>query len=77
MERRDEMVELIGRLGDGPDAGMAAVAQLKDLLDEERLVQVGEARRAGWSEPSWIFPNRRRPSVPWRLPKRLPRRPPG
>jgi DNA-binding transcriptional MocR family regulator len=49
MERRDEMVELIGRLGDGPDAGMAAVAQLKDLLDEERLVQVGEARRAGWS----------------------------
>jgi hypothetical protein len=49
MDRRDEMVELIGRLGDGPDAGMAAVAQLKDLLDEERLVQVGEARRAGWS----------------------------
>ena len=49
MERRDEMVELIGRLGDGPDAGMAAVALLKDLLDEERLVQVGEARRAGWS----------------------------
>lgn len=49
MDRRGEMVELIGRLGDGPEVGMVTVARLKDLLDEERLVQVGEARRAGWS----------------------------
>ena len=43
------MVELIGRLGDGPEVGMVAVARLGELLDEERLFQVGEARRAGWS----------------------------
>ena len=49
MERRDEMVELIGRLGDEPDVGMPAVARLKDLLDEEVLAQVGRAHRAGWS----------------------------
>ena len=49
MDRRGEMVELIGRLGDGPEAGMVAVARLGELLDEERLFQVGEARRAGWS----------------------------
>ena len=49
MDRRGEMVELIGRLGDGPEVGMVAVARLRDLLDEERLFQVGEARRAGWS----------------------------
>ena len=61
MERRDEMVELIGRLGDGPDAGMAAVAQLKDLLDEERLVQVGEARRAGRPLERDVHPLAERP----------------
>ena len=49
MDRRGEMVELIGRLGDGPEVGMVAVARLGELLDEERLFQVGEARRAGWS----------------------------
>ena len=49
MDRRGEMVELIGRLGDGPEVGMVAVARLGDLLDQERLFQVGEARRAGWS----------------------------
>ena len=49
MDRRGEMVELIGWLGDGPEAGMVAVARLGDLLDQERLFQVGEARRAGWS----------------------------
>ncbi|HBX09175.1 MAG TPA: helix-turn-helix domain-containing protein, partial [Candidatus Microthrix parvicella] len=43
------MVELIGRLGDGPEVGMVAVARLGELLDQERLFQVGEARRAGWS----------------------------
>ncbi|MBP7403722.1 MAG: helix-turn-helix domain-containing protein [Candidatus Microthrix sp.] len=43
------MVELIGRLGDGPEVGMVAVARLREMLDQERLVQVGGARRAGWS----------------------------
>ncbi len=49
MDRQDEMVELIGRLGDGSDVGMPAVARLKDLLDEEVLAQVGSAHRSGWS----------------------------
>ncbi len=49
MDRRGEMVELIGRLGDGPEVGMVAVARLREMLDQERLVQVGGARRAGWS----------------------------
>ena len=49
MGRHDEMVELIGRLGDGPDVGMPAVVRLKDLLDQEVLAQVGGARRSGWS----------------------------
>ena len=49
MDRRGEMVELIGGLGDGPEGGMVAVARWRALLEEERLFQVGEARRAGWS----------------------------
>jgi len=49
MDRRDEMVELIGRLGGGPDAGMLTVARLGELLDQELLVQVRGPRRAGWS----------------------------
>ena len=56
MDRRGEMVELIGRLGDGPEGGMVAVARLREMLDQERLVQVGGARRAGWS---WAAVGRR------------------
>ena len=52
VSRRDELIELTGELDGDPVSALKAVACLQALVDEELLVQVGRARRAGvvWAD---------------------------
>ena len=52
VSRRDELVELTGRLDAEPVSALKVVALLQALVDEELLAQVGRARKAGlsWAE---------------------------
>jgi len=49
MRRRDDMIELVRVLAGGPEIGLDAARRLQELLDEELLWQVSEARKASWS----------------------------
>jgi hypothetical protein len=52
VSRRDELVELMSELEAEPALALKVVARLQALVDEELLVQVGRARKAGmaWAE---------------------------
>ena len=52
VSRRDELIELTGELDAEPVSALKVVACLRALVDEELLVQVGRARKAGvsWAE---------------------------
>jgi hypothetical protein len=52
VSRRDELVELISELDTEPAWALKVVVRVQALVDEELLVQVGRARKAGmaWAE---------------------------
>jgi hypothetical protein len=52
VSRRDELVELVEEFEAEPVLALKVVARLQALVDEELLVQVGRARKAGmvWAE---------------------------
>jgi hypothetical protein len=52
VSRRDELVELVEEFEAEPVLALKVVARLPALVDEELLVQVGRARKAGmvWAE---------------------------
>jgi hypothetical protein len=51
VSRRDELVELVHELEGEPLSALKVMARLQGLVDEELLVQVGRARKAGM--PWW------------------------